>query len=70
MHGVTKEISLPITVNGPVTDTQGNERMGFEGSTTINRMDYGVSWSATMDAGGFVVSENVKLEISFSGIKQ
>lgn len=70
MRGVTKEISLPIEVNGPVTDPWGNTRYGFEGSTTINRKDWGINWAKTLDNGGLVVADQVKIEISIEGIKR
>jgi len=70
MKGVTKEIALPFTFHGPITDPWGNVRAGFEGSTTINRQDWGISWSKNLDGGGLVVSDEVKLEISIEGIKK
>ncbi len=70
MKGVTKEIALPVTFHGPITDPWGNVRAGFEGSTTINRQDWGISWSKNLDGGGLVVSDEVKLEISIEGIKK
>lgn len=68
MRGVTREISIPITFSGPVTDPWGNTRVGFEGSTTINRQDWGISWSRTLDNGGLVVSDEVRIEINIQGI--
>lgn len=70
IRGVTKEIALPVEVSGPITDPWGNVRIGFEGATTINRQDFGVSWNKVLDAGGVVVGDDVKVEISFEGIKK
>lgn len=70
MKGVTKEIALPVTFHGPITDPWGNVRAGFEGSTSINRQDWGISWSKNLDGGGLVVSDEVKLDISIEGIKK
>lgn len=70
IKGVTKEIKLPLTVNGPVTDPWGNVRVGFEGKTKINRQDYGVTWNAKLDNGGLVVSDDVTLDISIEGIQK
>ncbi|HMO51144.1 MAG TPA: YceI family protein [Kiritimatiellia bacterium] len=70
IRGVTKEISLPVEVNGPITDPWGNERIGLSGSTRINRQDFGVSWSNTLDGGGLVVGDVVTLLIEVEGIKQ
>ncbi|RMG42981.1 MAG: polyisoprenoid-binding protein, partial [Methanobacteriota archaeon] len=56
MHGVTKEVEIPFQVNGTIVDWKGNTRLGMEGTLTLNRQDYGVSWSKTLDNGGLVVS--------------
>jgi len=70
IRGVTKEVSIPVEFVGPITDPWGNERIGFSGDTTINRQDFGVSWSNTMDNGGLVVSDEVKLVIEAEAVKK
>lgn len=70
MRGVTKEIALPLTVSGPVTDPWGGTRVGLEGKVKINRKDWGINWSKSMDNGGLVVSEEVTLDISIEGKKK
>ena len=47
----------------------GNQRVGFEVSTTINSKDWGVNWNAALEAGGVLVSEKVALELDISAIK-
>ena len=63
IRGVTQAIELPIEIVGPVT-TGGNTIVGFAGSTTVNRHDFGVSWSKTLDNGGLVVADNVEIEVN------
>jgi len=70
MHGVTKEIALPFTVNGPITDMQGKSRIGIESSLTLNRQDYGLTWSKTLDSGGLVVGDEVKIELGMEAVLQ
>lgn len=70
MRGVTKEVEIPFSITGKIKDPWGNERVGIEASFTINRQDYGVSWSNTMDNGGLVVSNDVKIELAAEGIKK
>ncbi len=70
MKGVTKEIRLPVELNGPITDPWGNERIGISGVAEINRQDFGITWSNTLDNGGLVVGDVVKLLIEVEGIKQ
>jgi len=68
-----KETTRPVTVDfeftGTAVDPFGNVRVGFEGSTTINRRDWKVEWNAPLEAGGVLVSEKVTLEIEVSAIK-
>jgi polyisoprenoid-binding protein YceI len=69
IRGVTKEIQLPFTLSGPVN--AGNASvLGVSASTEINRTDFGVSWNKTLDAGGVVVGDKVKVEIEVEAKKQ
>jgi len=70
MHGVTKEISLPYTIKGPIKDPMGNVHLALQAKTKLNRKDYGISWNKTMDAGGLMVGEEVNIEINGSFVKQ
>jgi polyisoprenoid-binding protein YceI len=69
IKGVTKEVSIPFVLNGPLTDPWGNVRLGAEGTLTINRQDYGVSWNKTLDGGGVVVGDEVKIELVVEAVK-
>ena len=66
---VTKSISIPLEFQGAAKDPFGNDRIGLEGSVTINRKDWGVNWNAALEAGGVLVSEKVTLEFDVSAIK-
>ncbi|HET7293109.1 MAG TPA: YceI family protein [Vicinamibacteria bacterium] len=63
MHGVTRTLTLPVRVAGPITDHRGATKYGFETETTLNRKDYGLTWHNVMDTGGLVVSDEVKVAI-------
>ena len=69
IKGVTKPVSVDFELTGSATDPFGNLRLGLEGSTTINRKDFGVTWNAALEAGGVLVSEKVALEFDVSAIK-
>ncbi len=62
MRGVTKQVTLDGEFRGTVA-AMGGTKAGFSAKGTINRQDWGVSWNKTLDAGGFVVSDNVDLLI-------
>jgi polyisoprenoid-binding protein YceI len=70
MRGVSKEMTLPVTVLGEMKDGQGNPRIGFEASTTLNRKDYGIVWNQALDAGGFVLGDDVKVTVHLSTVKK
>lgn len=71
LRGVTKSIILKAEVGGFATDFYGNEKVGFEITGTINRKDFGLAWSAVTEAGGVVVSDDVKLllNVQFNKVK-
>jgi polyisoprenoid-binding protein YceI len=69
MRGVTKVVTLPVTFLGEGKDPWGTEKMGFETSTTLNRKDFGINWNKTLDQGGVLVGDEVKLQISIEANK-
>ena len=66
---VTKSITFDLEYTGSALDPFGNQRLGLEGSVTVNRKDWGVNWNAALEAGGVLVGENVVLEFEISAIK-
>lgn len=68
MRGVTKEVTFDCTFNGTV-EAFGGTRAGFTATGTINRQDFGVSWSKALDNGGLVVSNEVKVNIELEVVK-
>lgn len=69
IKGVTKSLTFELAYEGSATDPFGNERIGFEGGTTVNRKDFGLAWNAPLEAGGVLVGEKVKLEFEVSAIR-
>jgi len=65
---VTKPITIEFTYEGTAVDPYGNARYGFEGSSDINRKDFGLVWNAALETGGVIVSDNIKLEFEISTI--
>ncbi|MDA8385521.1 MAG: YceI family protein [Actinomycetota bacterium] len=70
VRGVTRPVTFDLEFTGTEIDPWGNRRIGVEGSTVINRKDFGVSWNAALESGGILVSENVTLEFEISAVKQ
>ena len=69
IKGVTKPVTVDFEYTGAAVDPYGNQRIGFEGTTTVNRKDWGVNWNAALEAGGVLVSEKVTLEFEVSAIR-
>ncbi len=64
MRGVTKEVTLHLDpFSAEIKDPWGGTRRATKAKGTLNRKDFGVSWSAMMDGGGFVVSDEVQIEL-------
>lgn len=61
IHGVTKTITVPVTYLGVAKDPWGNEKAGFEAEATLDRRDFGLTWNAALEAGGFLVGDEVRV---------
>ena len=70
IHGVTKRVTLPVQFLGFGKDPWGNDRAGFEIQTTLNRKDYGIVWNKTLDAGGMLLGDDVKVDINLETVKK
>lgn len=68
MKGVTKSVKLKVEFGGIATDPWGNVKAGFTLNGKINRTDFGLSWNAALEAGGVMVSEEVRIlgELQFT----
>jgi polyisoprenoid-binding protein YceI len=64
LHGVAKEITLPVTYLGSMGD-----KAGFETQITLNRKDYGILWNKALDAGGMVLGDDVLVSINIEAGK-
>lgn len=63
IKGISKEVKFDYTFNGEVTGPRGTKKIGIELEGKINRKDFGLSWNKTLDTGGAVLGETVKLLI-------
>ena len=70
IRDVTKAVELDVELGGVMVDPYGNTKAGFEVNGKINRKDFGLTWSAVTEAGGVVVSDEVKLHINVQFAKQ
>ena len=70
IKGTTKPVTLNVEAEGLAEDPFGNTRFGFEATTKINRTDFGIDFNAPLKTGGVLVSEEIKIELEVSAIKQ
>ncbi|MFC8719092.1 YceI family protein [Kitasatospora sp. NPDC057198] len=66
----TKPVTIDFEYTGNAVDPYGNLRVGLEGSVTISRKEFGVTWNAALEGGGVLVGDKVVLEFDVSAIKQ
>jgi polyisoprenoid-binding protein YceI len=71
IHGTTKEVSLNVEeLTEEAKDPWGNLRRGATAITRINRKDFGMNFNVALEAGGFLVGEDVELTIDVELIRQ
>lgn len=70
IRGVSHEVTLPVAALGTASDPWGNKKTGFEVETSLNRKDYGLNWNAALEAGGFLVGDEVKISLSIQAAVQ
>ena len=63
MRGVTKQVSFPVSLVGPIEDPFGMKRIGIEGGLTVDRREWGLEWNRAMETGGLFVGHEVEIEI-------
>ena len=69
IKGVTNSIDIAVEATGTAIDPYGNTRAGFEGTGEFSRKEFGLTWNVALETGGFLVSDNIKLQIDISAIK-
>ena len=70
IHGVTREVALDTELAGQGTTPFGTHVVGFEARTTINRKDFGLTWNVSLEAGGVLVGDTMKVEINVEAIRE
>jgi polyisoprenoid-binding protein YceI len=70
IRDVTKNVKLSVEFGGVVKDPWGNTKAGFTINGKINRKDFGLTWNAVTEAGGVMVSEEVRLFAEIQLIEQ
>jgi polyisoprenoid-binding protein YceI len=70
IHGVTRQVTF--TVDGPTAankDPWGNVKVGASATTVIHRKDFGLTWNAALETGGFLVGDDVTITLDVQFVK-
>jgi polyisoprenoid-binding protein YceI len=68
LRGVTKRITVPVSLLGTARDPWGKDRVAFEAEFTINRKEFGLTWNAALETGGFLVGDDVRILLSIQAV--
>lgn len=63
IRGISKPVILNVNYGGTVTDMMGKQVVAFEASGQVNRKDFGLNWNKSLDKGGVVVGDEIKIQI-------
>jgi polyisoprenoid-binding protein YceI len=69
VNGVSREVRFALEFDGVNRDPWGGTRAGFTATTEINRKDWGLAWNATLETGGVLVGDKVKIELDIEAVK-
>jgi polyisoprenoid-binding protein YceI len=69
IRGVTREVVLEAEETGRGVDPWGQEKLGFTASTRIDRKDFGLTWNQALEAGGVLVSDEVRITIDGQAVR-
>jgi len=70
IKNITKQVKLDVEFGGVMKDPWGNEKAGFSINGKINRKDWGLNWNATLEAGGVLVSDDIRISCEVQLVKQ
>jgi polyisoprenoid-binding protein YceI len=69
IRGTTRPVELDVAYEGLGTNPWGKEVVGFSARTEINRKDFGLTWNVALEAGGFLVSDQVKIQLEVQAVR-
>jgi polyisoprenoid-binding protein YceI len=70
IRGTTREETFEVSDEGQAKDPWGNQKRAFSVSGSINRKDYGLNWNVALEAGGFMVGEQIKIALEVEAVQQ
>ncbi|HWE43372.1 MAG TPA: YceI family protein [Gemmatimonadaceae bacterium] len=69
IRGTTREVTLKTSYEGRGKDPWGGERISFAATGKIDRRDFGLTWNQALEAGGILVSNDIKISIEVQAVR-
>jgi polyisoprenoid-binding protein YceI len=70
IRGVTRKIAFAVEgPTAPATDPWGNARIGMSATAKINQKDFGLTWNTALEAGGFLLGDEVTITLEAQAVK-
>lgn len=69
LRDVTKDVVLDVERGGEAKDPWGNQRAAFAAKTSINRVDFGLTWNQVLEAGGVLVGERIDIDLEIQAVQ-
>ena len=70
VHGVTKPVTLDVEVLGTESDPWGGTRVGFEGTGSISRKEFGIDFNIPMDGGRLLIGDKIDITVTVEAVLQ
>ncbi|MFI5303622.1 MAG: YceI family protein [Nitrospiria bacterium] len=70
LHGVTRPVTFEVEFYGVEKSPFGDYRAGFSASSKINRKDYGIIWNKVLDNGGYLIGDEVEMNIQIEAVEK
>ena len=70
IRGVTREVTLSAEASPVLKDPWGNSRLAFSATGVMSRKEFGLTWNVALEAGGMLVSDEVRLEVEAEAVLQ
>lgn len=71
IHGVTKEVTFKVKkISAEVKDPWGNTKAGTSATAVINRQDFGLTWNKALDSGGYIIGDEVTIELDLELVRK
>ena len=70
IHGLAREVVLEAEYNGQAKSPYGQVSAGFAATTKLNRKDWGLNWNVALETGGWLVGDDIKIDIELEIVKQ